>query len=161
MTDLVGFRHVLVVGAVKTGKTTLLANLCHSQQTDYEPTVYAQKFVDTERNIIFIDTPGIKDIVLTQGSGLNDHNQGRFATFADDTLVKELRGAYLDQDQYRLLADPYISSKIVNNMNSIDAVLIVYTDDKQSQQMVRQTWQSNTHQPTHQETVHFISCTLE
>jgi hypothetical protein len=137
MTEVASYYHVLVVGAVKTGKTTLLANLCHSQQGDYEPTIYAQKFVDTHRKLVFIDTPGIKDIILTQGSGLNDHTQGRFASFSDDSLVRELRGAYMDQSQYRLLADPYISNKLVNNMNSIDAVLIVYTDDKQSQQMVR------------------------
>jgi len=137
MSDSATFHHVLVVGAVKTGKTSLLSSLCHTQVSDYEPTVVATKFIDVQRKIIFIDTPGVKDVILCQSTNLRESNQNRFLAFQDDTLVKELRGSYVDASNYKVFRDPYCCSKIMNNMNSIDAVVILYTDCKFSQKVAK------------------------
>jgi hypothetical protein len=138
MADVASFHTTLVVGAVKTGKTSLMASLSRAPvTTDYEGTVVATKYIDVQRKMVFIDTPGVKDIVLSQSTNLRESNQNKYQAFYDDALVKELRGAYLDPNQYKVFQDQYCCSKVMNNMNSIDAVMILYTDCKFSQRVAK------------------------
>jgi hypothetical protein len=55
----------------------------------------------------------------------------------DDALVKELRGdSSIETDKYRSITDKYIRDRVIGKLNQIDAVLIVFTDDLKSQEMV-------------------------
>jgi hypothetical protein len=66
-SDLDSYSHILVVGATKVGKTTLLSSLCHGQTDYYQHTVTMDKYIDVTRQLIFFDTAGIEDAILASG----------------------------------------------------------------------------------------------
>lgn len=134
------FARVLVVGPTKSGKTSLLASLSHSQSQEYEPTIVATKFTDCARKLTFIDTPGIDDTVLHQG--MRPDYSLRYESFENDSLVKELRGipnsAAMNantanntnsQPVFNIFKEPALAALVESNLVNIHAVLIVYTGD--------------------------------
>ncbi len=148
MSTETSFVRILVVGPTKSGKTSLLACLSHSQQAEYEPTVTASRFTDVSRGFIFVDTPGVDDSVLHQGT--RDDCLLRFQSFEDDTLVKELRGigniaaanspngtTASGKSEFNVFKDKLICEWVSNDLVNIDAVLIVYTEDKYAARTVR------------------------
>jgi hypothetical protein len=55
----------------------------------------------------------------------------------DDALVKELRGDHTESKDYSTITEKYIRERVASRLNSIDAVIIMYTDCKFSQEVVR------------------------
>lgn len=131
------YRKILVVGAKKTGKTSILSTSVGGDfSKSYRPTARCAHYYDVEHLLELIDCPGLDDALLNGNKdteepldfeGVRKHYQ----TFRDDPIVQELLTEPKADKDYKqnLLIDVDITQ--------VDAYLIVYTDDDRSKRVVR------------------------
>jgi len=102
------------------GKTSLLSAAINGDtDQDYASTRHSEVYYDVGRRLELIDTPGVEDYVL----------DGTFKNFQSDPLVKSIVHEQKD-DKLNLLAG-------AGDTNTIDAYVIVFTNERRSQHLAR------------------------
>lgn len=131
------YRKILVIGAKKTGKSSILSTAVGGDFSKaYRPTARCASYYDVEHMLELIDTPGLDDTLLngtkdtpepTDFDGVRSH----YLAFRDDPIVQELLSEPKDGRSWRdnLLIDVDITT--------VDAYLIVYTDDDRSKRLAK------------------------
>lgn len=130
------YRKILVIGAKKTGKTSILSTAVGGDfSRNYRPTARCGSYYDVQNMLELIDTPGLDDTLLNgtkdteepvDFEGVRQH----YLNFRDDPIVQEMLTEPREKDfKDNLLIDVDITQ--------VDAYLIVYTDDERSKRLAK------------------------
>jgi len=130
------YRKILVIGARKTGKTSILSTaVCGDFSKTYRPTARCHHYYDVQNMLELIDTPGLDDTIL---NGTKDTEEpadfeairAHYHNFRDDPIVQELISEPKDRTyKENLLIDIDITQ--------VDSYLILYTDDDRSKRVAK------------------------
>eukprot|EP00998_Keelungia_sp_KM082_P004958 NODE_1631_length_1272_cov_64.027074_g1616_i0.p2 GENE.NODE_1631_length_1272_cov_64.027074_g1616_i0~~NODE_1631_length_1272_cov_64.027074_g1616_i0.p2 ORF type:complete len:241 (+),score=88.42 NODE_1631_length_1272_cov_64.027074_g1616_i0:372-1094(+) len=113
------YKNILVIGARKVGKTSILAAAISGDfSEDYAATNRVDHYYDCERNLHLIDTPGVNFDVL-------DRN---FTSFKADPMIKEYIGQQ-EENKVEYLKDVDASTFI--------AYVIVHSEQSESAMMAQ------------------------
>jgi hypothetical protein len=130
------YRKILVIGAKKTGKTSILSTAVGGDfSRNYRPTARCGSYYDVQHMLELIDTPGLDDTLLNgtkdteepvDFEGVRQH----YLNFRDDPIVQEM----LTEPREKGFKDNLL---IDVDITQVDAYLILYTDDERSKRLAK------------------------